>query len=144
MLRLCHAGRLDGGLSVSLGALPDEVVGALAWAMGGVAATLRVHDVRGIRPMMLEVKVGDAVEKWEVEGVEGLVHNLNDLYRQDAGVRAVAVLGEWEDMLELWCVPKTARGALLDGRLLEDARNLRTLVHLREELQARGDGASRE
>ena len=41
-----------------------------------------------------------------MEGLEGLVHNLNDLLKDDAGARAVAVLGEWQDALQLWCVDK--------------------------------------
>lgn len=132
LLRACHGGRLVGGLSVSLRALPDEVVGALTHAMGGEAKRFKVLDVRVGTPMVMEVLWGELHEKWELENVEGLVHNLNDLFRSDAGVKVVAVLGEWEDMLQLWCLSREALGALLSARLLDDARNLRALVGLLE------------
>jgi hypothetical protein len=41
------------------------------------------------------------------------VHNLNDLYREAPDVRAVAVLGEWADALQLLCVDKRALPRLL-------------------------------
>lgn len=127
LLKLCHAGRLVGGLSVSLRALPDEAIGGLTHAMGGAATRLKVLDARGERPMELEVQAGDVHEKWEVDGVEGLVHNLNDVYRSDAGVKQLAVLGDWEDMLQLWALSHDALRALLDSRWL-DARNQASLV----------------
>lgn len=108
LLKLCQAGRLIGGLSVSLRATPDEAMGPLTHAMGGAAKKLKLVDVRGAVPMELQVEFstagGPKVEKWEVEGVRGLVHNLNDLYRDDPTVKQVRVLGEWEDMLQLWCL----------------------------------------
>jgi hypothetical protein len=108
LLALCHAGRLVGGLSISLRATPDEVVGPLSHAMGGVAMKLKVLDVRGTRPMELQVEFpstnGPRVERWELDDVRGLVHNLNDLYRDEPTVKQVRVLGEWEDMLQLWCL----------------------------------------
>ncbi len=131
LLRLCHAGRLVGGLSVSLRATPDELIGPLCHALGGAALRLRVLDVRTARPLVVEVQSGELAEKWELVSLEALVHNLNDLFRDDAGVKAVAVLGEWEDMLQLWCVEKAALRKLLDARLLE-ARNDVELVRLLE------------
>lgn len=130
LVRACNAGRLVGGLSISLRATADEVVGPLVFAMGGAARRFRVLDVRTGTPLVLEVRFDQLVEKWEVEGVEGFVHNLNDLFRNEPDVKAVAVLGEWEDMLQLWCVPKDVLPKLLDARVLEDARNVRTLASL--------------
>ncbi len=130
LLRACHSGRLVGGLSVSLRALPDEVVGGLTFAMG--AAGFRVLDVRTGTPMVMEISWGPVHEKWEVENVEGLAHNLNDLFCEAPAVKVVAVLGEWEDMLQLWCLAREVLGPLLEGRVLDEARNLRTLWQLHE------------
>lgn len=132
LLKLCHAGRLVGGLSVSLQATPDEVIGPLAHALGGAALALRVLDVRTGRPMVLEVQSGELREKWELADVSALVHNLNDLFRGDEAVRAIVELGEWEDMLQLWCLPRATLRALLDRRVLDDARNAPALVRLLE------------
>lgn len=132
LLRACHAGRLRGGLSVSLGATPDEVVGPLCHAVGGAARALKVLDVRGTRPLELEVQWGEVHERWEVEDVAGLCHNLNDLFRREPSTAAIAVLGEWEDMLQLWCVPRAVLPRLVRARVLEEARNAATLHHLVE------------
>jgi hypothetical protein len=105
LLRLCEAGLLVGGLTVAYGVRPDELVGSLTAAMGGAAKRLKVVE--------LHVAAGDVTERWEVEDVAALVHNLNDLYRDASDVRAVAVLGEWEDSLQLWCVERRALGRLL-------------------------------
>lgn len=115
-LRRCHEGLLEGGLSAALGVRPDELVGPLTHALGGAARRLKVLDVRGDAPVELTVKVGEQTERWELEGLDALVHNLNDLYRDDPAVKVAAVLGEWEDMLQLWCVPKAELPALLRNR----------------------------
>jgi hypothetical protein len=130
LLRACHEARLVGGLSISLGATPDEVVGALTHAMGGAASRLKVHDVRTGRPLVMELEWDGLREQWELEDVEGLVHNLNDLLREVQGVKALVVLGEWEDMLQLWAVERGALQRLLEARLLDDARNVVTLRRL--------------
>jgi len=140
LLKLCHAGRLVGGLSVDLRVTPDEVIGAVTYAMGGLAQKLKVVDVRGQRPMQLEVafelppdvlreEAGPrrVTEKWDVEDVPGLVHNLNDLYRSVPATRLVVVLGDWADMSQLWAVPRPALRALLEEGLLAEARNLPAL-----------------
>ncbi len=127
LLRLCHAGRLVGGLSMSLRATPDEVVGPLTHAMGGAAKQFRVLDVRSGPPLELEMQAGALHEKWEVRDVPGLVHNLNDLYRDDPGVKAIALLGEWEDMLHAWCVEKAVLPTLLRRRVLDAVVNADTL-----------------
>lgn len=101
---LCHEGALEGGVSLSLRLTPEEAFGPLTWAMGGAARALKLVDVRGNRPMELHVRIGDQLEKWEVDSVEQLVHNLNDLFKDDADVRRVIALGEWEDMQQWWCV----------------------------------------
>lgn len=143
LLKLCHAGRLVGGLSVSWQVTPDEAIGALAHLKGGLASKLRVIDVRGKTPMQLEVRFelppdvlreGPRVvtEKWDVEDVPGLVHNLNDLYRDVRDVKLLVVLGEWEDMLQLWALPRPTLRELLDDGLLDEVTNVRTLRALLE------------
>ena len=145
LLKLCHAGRLVGGLSVSWQVTPDEAIGALAHLKGGLATKLRVVDVRGKTPMQLEVRFelppdvlreddGPRVvtEKWDVEDVPGLVHNLNDLYRDVRDVKLIVVLGEWEDMVQLWALPRPTLRELLDDGLLDDVTNVRTLRALLE------------
>jgi hypothetical protein len=119
LLALCHAGRLHGGLSIAISATPDEVLGGLTAAMGGAAKSLRLEDVRGTGPFELHVRTREGLEKWEVAGLEGLVHNLDDLFRTDSSVRACAVLGEWEDMLQLWCLDRLRLLALLQERWFE-------------------------
>jgi ethanolamine utilization protein EutQ (cupin superfamily) len=114
---------------------PDEALGPLVHAMGGAARRLRLEDVRASAPQVLEVSFGDLREKWEVEDVAGLVHNLNDLFRDEADVRLVCVLGEWEDMLQTWALPRDALRVLLEGRELDGASNaamLRRLLEPRE------------
>lgn len=145
LLKLCHAGRLVGGLSVSWQVTPDEAIGALAHLKGGLATKLRVVDVRGKTPMQLEVRFelppdvlredeGPRVvtEKWDVEDVPGLVHNLNDLYRDVRDVKLIVVLGEWEDMVQLWALPRPTLRELLDDGLLDDVTNVRALRSLLE------------
>lgn len=113
LLRLCEAGVLAGGLTVGYGVRPDELLGPLTAAMGGAARRLKIVDVRERPVLELHVAAGELTEKWEVEDVPALVHNLNDMYRDAADVRAVAVLGEWEDSLQLLCVERRALGRLL-------------------------------
>jgi hypothetical protein len=113
LLRLCDAGLLHGGLSVALGVRPDELVGPLTQAMGGAARGFKLVDVRERNTLELHVLVGDSTERWEVEDLSALVHNLNDLYREEPHVRAVAILGEWSDALQLLCVEKRSLPRLL-------------------------------
>lgn len=130
LVNLGHAGRLKGGLSVSLRATPDEVIGPLTFAMGGEAKTLRVLDVRTGLPLVVEIQAGELTEKWELIDVPALAHNLNDLYRTVDQVKVVAVLGEWDDMLQLWCVEKSVLPRLLERRVLDSALNAQTLWKL--------------
>lgn len=113
LLRLCDAGLLEGGLTVAYGVRPDELVGPLTAAMGGAARRFKLVDVRERPVLELHVLAGDVSERWEVEDLAALVHNLNDLYRDAPDVRAVAVLGEWNDALQLLSVDKRALPRLL-------------------------------
>jgi hypothetical protein len=116
LLRLCDAGALEGGLTVTLGVRADELVGPLTIAMGGAARRFKVVDVRERPHFELHILAGETSERWEVEDLWALVHNLNDLYREAPDVRAVAVLGEWNDALQLLCVDKRALPRLLRER----------------------------
>jgi hypothetical protein len=110
---LCDRGVLEGGLSIALDVRPDEAFGAVCVAIGGNARGIRVVDVR-YRPVPeLRLRLGENEERWEVEDLHALVHNLNQLLADDPAARAVAILGEWEDALQLWCVPKAKLRALL-------------------------------
>jgi hypothetical protein len=131
LLRLCDAGLLEGGLAVASGVRPDELVGPLTTAMGGPARRFKVVDVRERPVLELHVLAGDVSERWEVEDLSALVHNLNSLYRDAPDVRAVAELGEWEDALQLWCVDKRALPRLLRQPFFAP-RNVRSLT-LRDE-----------
>lgn len=102
--RACHEGRLVGGLSLSLRALPDEVVSTLTWAVG--VQKFRVLDVRTTSPMVMEIEWGQVHEKWEVEDVTTLIDDLNSLFDEAPAIKELIILGEWEDMLQVWAVPK--------------------------------------
>lgn len=112
LLRLCHAGYLVGGLSVALDVRPDELMGSLLHQMGGSAPKLKVLDVREKPALTLTIFHQGGEERWELEDLATLVHNLNDLFRADPAVKRVAVLGEWDDALQLWCIPRQALAAL--------------------------------
>ena len=116
--RLCDEGVLVGGVSVALDVGPDALFGLLTQAMGGQAPQLRIFDVRGHRPMHLEVNFQGTSETWEVEGIEALISHLNDFFRHQKNVKAVVSLGEWNDMLQVWCVEKKTLQALRQERLL--------------------------
>ncbi|NMO21633.1 hypothetical protein HPC49_32965 [Pyxidicoccus fallax] len=127
LLRLCDAGLLQGGLAVGHGVRADELVGPLTTAMGGSARRFKVVDVRERPVMELHVLTGDLSERWEVEDLSALVHNLNSLYRDAPDVRAIAELGEWEDALQLWCVDKRTLPRLLRQPFFAP-RNVRALT----------------
>lgn len=130
LLRLCDAGLLDAGLAVAWDVRPDELVGALTHLMGGAARRFKVVDVRERPVLELHILAGVVSERWEVEDVGALVHNLNDLYWEAADVRAVAVLGEWNDALQLLCVDKRDLRGLLRERFFEP-RNREALARPR-------------
>jgi hypothetical protein len=110
---LCDAGVLEGGLSLALDLRPDEVIGPLCERIGGTAQALRVLDVREDPEVALVVNAGRGEETWAVRDARDLVERCNDEFGSDLQARAVAVLGEWEDMLQLWCVPKSLLSSLL-------------------------------
>ncbi len=113
LLQLCHQGLLLGGLSAALDLRPDELFGPLTHALGAAAAKLRVLDVRGDRPVELSITSEGITERWELEDLGALIHNLNDLYRTDPTVKVACLLGEWEQMLQVWVVSKVQLKALL-------------------------------
>jgi hypothetical protein len=113
LLMLCDAGALDGGLSVALDLRPDELIGPLCERIGGSARQLKVLDVREDPEVSLIVDAGNGEESWEVREPRDLIERCNEEFREDAEARAVAVLGEWEDSLQLWCIPKRALSSLL-------------------------------
>lgn len=123
ILGLCHLGVLEGGLSVALDVRPDELIGPLSAAMGGVARSLRVLDVREQPVLTLEVLVNGVEAELELERLEQLPEDLNALLAGAADVRPVAILGEREGALQLWCVPRASLDVLLD-EALEGAWNV--------------------
>ncbi len=116
LLTLCDARALEGGLSVALDVRPDELMGTLCMSIGGTARRVRVLDVREGPPLEVRICYGALEEPWELEDLYALVHNLNDLLRGDGDARAVVVLGEWQDSLQLWCVPKEKLPKLFEAR----------------------------
>jgi hypothetical protein len=113
LVALCDAGVLDGGLTVALDLKPDELIGPLCERIGGSARALKVLDVRDDPEIALIVDAGNGEEGWEVRDSRDLVERCNEEFLEDAEARAVAVLGEWEDSLQLWCIPKRALPSLL-------------------------------
>jgi hypothetical protein len=109
--RWCAEGSLEGGVSVALDVRPDELFGHLAAFLGGPAVRLKVLDVRDRPSLRMVVARGAGLEPetWDVPDVLALVERLNAL----EGGGLVAVLGEWDDALQLWCLPRSAVRALL-------------------------------
>jgi predicted component of type VI protein secretion system len=114
LLALCDAGRLLGGLTVSLRATPDELVGPLTHALGGAAVDLRVLDVREGAPLRLVLLLRGAEVEWSVEGVQALAEHLNDAFRDEVTAKVLAVLGEHEEALQLWVLPRLEVAELLE------------------------------
>jgi hypothetical protein len=110
---LCDQGLLEGGLSIALDLRPDELVGPLCERIGGSARNLKVLDVRDEPQVSLVLDAGNGEEVWEVREARDLIERCNDEFRLDPLARAIAVLGEWEDMLQLWCIPKSVLSSLL-------------------------------
>jgi hypothetical protein len=122
LVALCDAGVLDGGLTIALDLRPDELIGPLCERIGGVARSLKILDVREDPEDTLIIDAGNGEESWEVRDPRDLVERCNDQFRDDAEARAVAVLGEWEDSLQLWCIPKRALSSLLRAVLQAENR----------------------
>ena len=113
LLVLCNDGLLDGGMSVALDLKPDELIGPLCERIGGKARTLKVLDARDDPEPELLVDAGDGEEAWPIRDPRDLVDRCNEAFQSDPEARPVAVLGEWEDKLQLWCVPRGALPSLL-------------------------------
>jgi hypothetical protein len=113
LLELCDAAALEGGLSVALDVRPDELIGPLAAAMEGAALELRVIDVRDKPRSEMTIRLGALEKTWQVGNLGALVHHLNDLFKGDPQTRAVAILGERDDALQLWALDKRLLSKLL-------------------------------
>lgn len=100
---LCHHGYLKGGLSIALDVKIDEALGPLLELIGGAARTMRVLDIQG---QVFSVKVGSTEHIWELDSLESLIDTLNRAFASSPEVKALALLGEWEDMLQIWALPK--------------------------------------
>jgi hypothetical protein len=108
---MCAEGALVGGMSVALDVRPDEVFGHLAAFLGGSVQRLKILDVRDRPALQLIVSRGPQLtpQTWHVPDVRALVTEVNHVGPDGA----VAVLGEWDDALQLWCLPRGALRALL-------------------------------
>ena len=81
-------------------------------ATGGSAPRIRVLEIRGTPPVF-SVRIGKVAHVWEIDGLGTLVETLNLAFRDDAQAKELVLLGEWEDMLQVWAVPKALVGQLL-------------------------------
>lgn len=114
LLQLCDAGRLVGGMSFSLRVTPDEAIGPLALALG---VRVKVLDVREA-PLRLLVSLGGKEQWLTASDLPQLVDALNEALRAQAGRKVAALLGEHEDMWQLWCLsPEVLGEGLEDGWL---------------------------
>jgi hypothetical protein len=131
LLRLCNAAALEGSLSVALDVRPDELIGPLAIAINGMAAELRVIDVRDEPRSEMTIRLGALEKIWSVRSQEALVDHLNELFKLDLSTRAVAVLGEWENAMQLWALDKLVLTALLRENFFQprNRKALFALVH---------------
>lgn len=129
LLELCNAMALEGGLSVSLDVRPDELIGPLAMAMGGRARELKVIEVRDQPRREMTVRLGEWERTWVVQDLEALVRHLNHLFKSDPSSKALAVLGELEDQLQLWVLDKRLI-ASLRGEEFFRARNFKDILAL--------------
>lgn len=112
LLRLCAAGALEGGLSIAAGVRPDELIGPLTAGIGGSARRLKILEVRD-SPAIITVQLGSERHELEVDSLRALARRFNDLLAKDDSACAIAVLGEHQDALQLWCVDKRSLAHLL-------------------------------
>lgn len=127
LARLCAEGTLEGGLSVALDVRPDELFGPLASALGGRARGLKVLDVRDRPGLVIQVAHPGGEATWKVKDLPALVERLNGFVADDRESKVAAVLGEWEDALQIWCLPRPAAAALMAEREFQPL-NRRTLA----------------
>ncbi len=113
LLALCNAGVLEGGLSVALDVRPDELIGPLAIAIGSAGLELKVIDTRDEPRPEITVRLRSLEKTWTIASLEALVTQLNELFQAEPAAKAVAILGEYEDALQLWAVDKALLGELL-------------------------------
>ena len=106
---LCHHGYLVGGVSIALDVKIDEALGPLLEAMGGPARAMKVLDIQG---RVFSVRLGSVEHEWELDGLESLIDTLNLAFSSTPEVRALVLLGEWEDMLQVWALPRPVVTAL--------------------------------
>ncbi len=77
----------------------------------------------------MTVRLGEVERTWVVQDLEVLVHHLNDLFKSDPSSRALVILGELEDQLQLWALDKRVLASLL-GEEFFRPRNLKELFAL--------------
>lgn len=114
LLQLCEEGFLVGGVAAALDVRPDEILGRLCQQMGGSALAVKIVDVRTSPVPEAWVNYGAAIEKWPLEGLQPLVSLLNERFVADWEAKAIALLGEWNDALCLWCVAKPLLTSLMN------------------------------
>jgi hypothetical protein len=131
LLKLCGAAALEGSLSVALDVRADELIGPLVSTMGGMAAELKVIEVRDEPRPELTVRLAGLQTTWSVPDLDALVGHLNTLFKADPSTKAVAILGEWDDALQLWALDKRALPELLQESffLPRNREELFTLAH---------------
>ncbi len=113
IVQWCEAGALVGGFSLSLRARPDEVLAPLVDVMFG-PNVVRVLDVSTGLPQRMEVALPRGMAKWKLADVRGLIDVLNKEAKKIPDARVGLVLGEWENMLQVWCVTQDQAAELLD------------------------------
>ncbi len=113
LLELCDQGALAGGLSVALDLKADELIGPLCARLGGSAARLKVEDVRGRDGSELHVSIDGRAEVLEAPNLFALLSELERAFADDPSVGRLAVLGEWERLLQLWALPRAPLAKLL-------------------------------
>lgn len=126
---LCNAGILEGGISVALDVRPDELIGPLASAIGGRGLELKVIDARDQPRPEITIRLQSLETTWTVDSLEALVEHLNELFHAEPAVKAVAVLGEYEEALQLWAVDKGLLRELLGNDFFRP-RNRKQLTKL--------------
>jgi hypothetical protein len=97
-------------MSIELDVKVDEALGPLLEAVGGPARTMKVLDIQG---RVFSVRLGPVQHEWELDGLESLVDTLNLAFAAAPEVKALVLLGEWEDMLQVWALPRPVVRTLL-------------------------------
>jgi|GEM_PF-396646 len=130
LLRLCARETLVGGISVDFRVRPDELIGPLLSLISGSARELRVLDSLSLPIPELIVSYRGQAHRWQVVGLKDLIRELNALFREDPLAGAIAILGEWDDMLQLWCLGKSQLSSLMKEGFFrtENRRELSTVL----------------